>query len=235
MDRPWLKFFARDWLDDIELRKCSAVAARALIDLMCIAHEGVPYGYLSARSGPLSDKILASRCVLTLAKFRASITELEHHGRLHRSEAGALYIKRMVRDEEIRSARAAGGKQGGNPQLKKVNLDFQMTSRGRAGADRLPSDSDSEFSERVSPPESEALDQIRRWLFEFMGKGWPEPDLALCQQVYGAMNGAKLEELGLFLRRLHAQGKRPHKSWAWFVGLVGDQFGRKPHGHASAV
>ncbi len=240
MDRPWLKLFTRDWLDDTELRKCSLMARATLIDLMCLAHEGVPYGYLAGKTGQLPEKQLAFRCALSLAKFKSCVSELDAHGRLHRTTDGILYISRMVRDEEVRMKRAAGGaKSTDNPNVphKGTPIDdgegypsLKIHSRARAGADRLPSDSDSSFSGRgvgEGQPVDDDLSQIKRWLYEFMGEGWPEPDLLVCEQVYVSMNGAPLEKLALFLRQLHNQGKRPQKSWAWFIGVVREYFGRR--------
>jgi len=41
-DRPWFQFWARDWLDNPDLRKCSVAARGVLADLMALAHDGVP-------------------------------------------------------------------------------------------------------------------------------------------------------------------------------------------------
>lgn len=126
-----MKLYTRDWLDSKELRRCSVNARAVLIDLMCLASEGEPCGYLADKVGPLTEQYMASRCVLSPAKFRHAVTELIEHGRLKRSESGALWIERMVTEEAIRVKRAAGGGLGGNPNLvrsdglqvdRKVNL-----------------------------------------------------------------------------------------------------------------
>lgn len=148
MDRPWLKLYTRDWLDDTELRKCSPIARATLADLMCMAHEGVPYGYLAVATGPIPERQLAFRAAMTFARFQKCVLELAAHQRIHRDDYGTLFIKRMVRDEEIRTARAEGGKLGGNPNLgrlpDKVNLVSQPISRAHMRAD---SDSDSDLRE----------------------------------------------------------------------------------------
>lgn len=108
MDRPWFPLYGRDWLDNKELRRCSPAARALLIDLMCLAHEGEPYGYLSDSRGPLTDDYMASRVFVKLAAFKEALKELVSHGRL-KAEGGELSIPRMVRDEEIRRKRATGG------------------------------------------------------------------------------------------------------------------------------
>jgi hypothetical protein len=146
MERPWMKLFTRDWLDDLELRKCSAEARALLLDLMCLAQEGKPYGHIADSSGALPEKFVVGRLNLTAAQFRRSVAELIQHDRLSQNEEGVLFIRRMVRDEEERARRSEKGKLGGNPTLKReVNhSDKQDVSQDvkHTGA-RPDSDSDS--------------------------------------------------------------------------------------------
>lgn len=148
---PWMKLHTRDWLDNKELRRCSLAARAILTDLMCLAHEGLPYGYLTDKVGPLTEAYMASRCVVSLTKFRKAVEELLQHGRIHKIDApDRFFIKRMVDDEDLRIRRAAGGHASeGHPNTppKKVNEgyplsgpSFEIDSRARTRAD---SDSDS--------------------------------------------------------------------------------------------
>lgn len=93
------------------------MARSVLIDLMALAHEGEPYGRLADKSGALSDAFMASRCVMTVGKFRAAVQELVSHTRLKRNESGTLLISQMVEDEVRRVTNAANGSRGGNPGL----------------------------------------------------------------------------------------------------------------------
>jgi hypothetical protein len=160
MDRPWLQLFTRDWLDNKELRRCSPVSRAVLTDLMCLAHEGEPYGVLADKVGPLTESYMVSRCVVTKAAFRSALKELEAAHRLSKREDGALTVPRMVRDEEVRLKRAAGGVLGGNPKVpRKVNLEPNLPgnlpneqeggfthARSRALTLTLTSDSESGIS-----------------------------------------------------------------------------------------
>lgn len=157
MTRPWFRFYSRDWLDNKELRRCSPTARALLADLMCIAHEGMPYGYLADKLGALCDDYLVARCMMRPTAFRTAVIELEKAERIHRSEEGAIFIKRMVEDEELRCRRAAGGKLGGNPTYtNKVNL--QRTNKVNLHAN-LPlqiSDNLSSVSEGKPPSRARA-------------------------------------------------------------------------------
>lgn len=120
MKQPWMQFYTRDWLDNKELRRCSPAARSVLADLMCLAHEGYPYGYLADKVGGLTEVYLASRCVVSVDEFRAAIAELRASGeRISVKEDGTIYIPRMVEDAALRAKRAEGGKKGGNPNLVK--------------------------------------------------------------------------------------------------------------------
>ena len=95
MDRPWMRFFTRDWLDSKELRRCSPLARSVLVDLMALAHEGVPYGYLADKVGPLTVQYMASRCVVSSSHFLKAIAELVLHSRLEQP-TGADYHKHSL-------------------------------------------------------------------------------------------------------------------------------------------
>jgi hypothetical protein len=124
MPLPWMRFFTRDWLIDTELKRCAPLSRSVLVDLMCLASEGCPFGHLADRSGNLTVEYMASVCSATLDQFLQAIDELKQNHRLNMTDNGTLFIPKMVRDEEIREKRAAGGKLGGNPDLipgNKVN------------------------------------------------------------------------------------------------------------------
>lgn len=115
MNRPWFQMYSRDWLDNKELRRCSPPARSILIDLMCLAHEGIPYGHLADKVGPLTIKYCASRCLVTVGQFMKAMGELQLHGRVGEKD-GVLFIPRMVADEDLRLRRACGGKESiGHP------------------------------------------------------------------------------------------------------------------------
>lgn len=151
MDRPWLSFWTRDWLDSKELRRCSAESRALLVDLMCLAHEGKPYGFLTDDIGPLTDDYIASRCFMKTTMFRRLLTELKLHKRVSVTKDGILCIERMVSDEKIRMARAAGGSKGGNPKLKsKVNHKVEPTVEQKHAQEGLPpSDYDSDCDSSI--------------------------------------------------------------------------------------
>jgi hypothetical protein len=80
------------------------------------------------------------------------LQELENSGVFSRTEHGAIYSRRMVKDEQTRQAKAAAGKLGGNPKLVggKDNLEVnhsvnhQAKQKGGSSSSASPSAAASE-------------------------------------------------------------------------------------------
>jgi hypothetical protein len=125
MKRPSFQFYPADWLRDTALRTCSVAARGLWMDMLCFMHEGNPYGYLKVRDKVILPANLASMTGLTMEDCGRLLGELKESGVYEVDDGtGAIFSRRMVRDEYLRTVRAEGGKLGGNPKLTggKVNL-----------------------------------------------------------------------------------------------------------------
>ena len=118
--RPAFQFYPGDWKRDTALRSCTVCARGLWIEMIAAMHDAEPYGHLSVNEKTIGDVALSRMVGATLTQVRAWLGELEAAGVFSRTEAGTIYSRRMVRDEEIREKRAAGGIKGGNPALSKV-------------------------------------------------------------------------------------------------------------------
>jgi len=108
--KRYFPFWPDKWMSDTALRSCPAIARAIWIDLLCLMHEGTPYGHLTDTSGkPLSNWKLSCRSTVHLHVFLNCISTLENAGVLSRTEDGVIYCRKMVRDENTRLARTAGG------------------------------------------------------------------------------------------------------------------------------
>jgi hypothetical protein len=117
--RPAFQFYPADWRKDPALSSCSLAARGLWIELMCIAHEAEPYGFLAINGKPMDAKHIARMVGEAPASVGKLLAELEAAAVFSRDESGAIYSRRMVKDEHIRAVRASAGKQGGNPNLLK--------------------------------------------------------------------------------------------------------------------
>ena len=112
MKRPAFQFYPADWRKDAALQSCSLAAQGLWINALCIAHECEPYGHLTINGQPMTPAQLG-RLVGASAKEAAGLVdELVVAGVASKTDGGALYSRRMVRDEDLRNRRAEGGKAG---------------------------------------------------------------------------------------------------------------------------
>jgi hypothetical protein len=96
---PWSKFWWQDWRSDPALRACSLEARGLWMDLLCIAHEGTPYGHVTIGAGTIPTTAqLASMVGVSTTKIEKLMKELESVGVFSRDERGAIFCRRMVRD-----------------------------------------------------------------------------------------------------------------------------------------
>ncbi len=181
MQRPWFQMHSRDWLDNKELRRCSPTARGLLIDLMCVAHEGTPYGHLADKMGPLSAHYLYSRCSMERTQFARALGQLKASGRIAETDTDkCLYVPRMVRDEAIRLARSAGGdKSADNENVpRKKALEGYPSDHPSLKIDsraRMRADSDSDYSSScVSSEESVRETTLTARYKEFIAE-WSKP------------------------------------------------------------
>lgn len=109
MKRPSFQWYPSDWMSAPELRACSVAARGLWIDMICMMHEGDPYGHLTLNGKVVLPGILARIVGATIDEVSAWLSELEEMGVFSRTEEGVIYSRRMVQDEEVRLKRAEGG------------------------------------------------------------------------------------------------------------------------------
>jgi len=88
--------------------------------MMCIMHDGTPYGHLSIEGQPVSTEQLARLVGTSSARVVKLLAELELHNVFSRDtdNPALIYSRRMVRDEHKRDVAANNGSKGGNPALR---------------------------------------------------------------------------------------------------------------------
>lgn len=94
--------------------------------MLCLMHEGTPYGYLKVNNKVILPPNLSRMVGATLQEIEGWLSELLDAG-VYSIEDGCIFSRRMVKDEEIRLKRAAGGHLGGNPAL--INTENKVDGR----------------------------------------------------------------------------------------------------------
>ncbi|CAB4191621.1 hypothetical protein UFOVP1229_61 [uncultured Caudovirales phage] len=136
--RPSFQFYPGDWLRSTDLRSCSISARGLWIDMICLMHEGAEYGHLKVGTKVILPPNLARMVGATLEETEGWLDELVSAGVVSIDESGCYVCRRMVKDEQTRASRAAGGSKGGNPALKTPHKDIHDATPKVGEKDNLP-------------------------------------------------------------------------------------------------
>lgn len=116
--RPASQYYWGEWLSDKALQSCSLAARGMWHEMNCWMHQSDPYGHLYLAGLPISTEKLANLLRISKSSCKKLLKELEDSGVFSRDENGAIFSRRMVRDEALRQRRAAGGEAGAEHGVK---------------------------------------------------------------------------------------------------------------------
>jgi hypothetical protein len=101
-------------------------------EILCLMHESERRGVLILNGQAMGEDALARLLGLDKQNLTTTLTSLLTSGVASREqETGAIYSRRMVRDEKLRQIRTLSGSKGGNPVLLNQNtttIDNQKTT-----------------------------------------------------------------------------------------------------------
>jgi hypothetical protein len=237
--RPAFQFYPGDWRKDVELRACSLAARGLWIDLMCVMHECDPYGHLALNGAPMTPAKIAGQIGVTPPQVKKLLDELLENGVARKLDNGTIYSKRMVDDERIRNARAAGGKagsehgvkgaehgsKGGRPKAQEGGLETPLTGDLKPPPSSSSSSSSSS-SENFVLSESEVQANFAACGNALKRAGINLATTNTADPVYRAMveQGMNPEELEVVARE--AVQKRIGKPLPWICTVVADRRAR---------
>jgi hypothetical protein len=102
---PAFMFYPGDWQKDPSLRRCSKAAKGVWMDMLCLLFECPDRGVFTDAGGrPWSDEEISTAIGGDISANLECITELVAKGVAQRSTQGAIFSRRMVRDEKDRRA-----------------------------------------------------------------------------------------------------------------------------------
>lgn len=124
---PYFKLYPGDWQKDPTFKLCSHLEKGVLFDALLIAAETDERGVFIVGGSTWNERQLADAVGGNKDVTLKSISDLLQKGVLQRRLDGAIFVGFLVKQEEVRKKRAAGGRFGGNPSLCKVNLNGNHT------------------------------------------------------------------------------------------------------------
>jgi hypothetical protein len=154
--RPSYQWYPGDVKRDPGLQACSFEARALWREMLDLMHDGKPYGHLTTRGVPIAATDLARLVGISVARVERYLAELESREVFSRKPKGVIYSRRMIRDEKIRRARAAGGakslenKNVPQPKERKRRISSRGTLRPSLGGS--PSSSVFGLQSSKNPP-----------------------------------------------------------------------------------
>jgi hypothetical protein len=123
-DLPYMPFYVGDWLKCPEVRALPPDYRGLWFDLLCYMWESTERGVMVTPNGrPYTDSEIIRMVGLDNQNSGNWLTSLLTEGVCSRRDDGAIFSKRMVRDEKTRQIRRETGAKGGNPTLLDKGID----------------------------------------------------------------------------------------------------------------
>jgi hypothetical protein len=116
---PAIQFYSGDWRKDLGVQSLSLHDRAVWFEMLLLMHESEERGFLVLNGKPIKDEVLARLIGLDKQILTTALTNIEDAGVSSRREDGAIFNRRMVKDEKLRQVRTEAGKLGGNPALVK--------------------------------------------------------------------------------------------------------------------
>ncbi|MGA9668435.1 MAG: hypothetical protein WBQ94_04460 [Terracidiphilus sp.] len=117
---PAFQFYPADWLKDIAVQSLEYRDQGVWFAIICRMHEAEKRGVLSLNNVAISDEKLAKILGISRTIFKKILKNILDSGVASREdETGALMNRRMVRDDRLRSVRAAVGSIGGKESARR--------------------------------------------------------------------------------------------------------------------
>lgn len=111
--RPSFQFYPADWRKESALRLCSMGARGLWADMLCIMHEGEPYGHLTFQGDKIEPNELSRLVGENPTAVKKWLKELASRGVYSVTSDGVIFSRRMARDEHSRERRAEIGQANG--------------------------------------------------------------------------------------------------------------------------
>jgi len=166
-DLPAMPFYVGDWLKCPEVRALQPDARGLWFDLICYLWESTERGVMVKPNGkPYTENEIIRIVGLDNQNSGSWLTSLLDNCVCSvRKSDGAIFSRRMVRDEQIRSIRRESGKKGGNPTLLLNHEDNYLVNQN---GNQITEDENENINESSSGEKSVRKEPE----YSFVPEGW---------------------------------------------------------------
>lgn len=204
---PGFYFYTGDWLKDPGLRICSKTAKGCWIDMLALLSESPFRGvFVTADGKPWSDEQIAGAVGGDTAENLKAIEELLRLGIASRNHGGAIYSRRMVRDQQAKDQDAARKRKQRSNGYGKCPIDVTVNVTPVSEREREQEHPEPKVFYRPKNKASPISEQLLTSVLAigFRDSTWRSQNLvehALFQEIE---HGAEPDELPAALRKIYS-------------------------------
>jgi len=166
-DLPYMPFYVGDWLKCPEVRALPPDYRGLWFDLLCYMWESSERGVMINPNGrPYTDDEIIRMVGLDNQNTNIWLTRLLTDGVCYRRDDGAIFSKRMVRDEKTRQIRRETGAKGGNPTLLVKDIDNSDVNQNPDNDIDNDIDIVSEIKRKRTPFKKPTIQEVRNYFDE---------------------------------------------------------------------
>jgi hypothetical protein len=214
----WSKFYWNDWRGDPALRACSLAARGLWIEMLCIAANHDPIGYVCLNGRPVTVADLARMVAVPEKQAADLLAELERNGVFNLDRRGRMYSRRMIKDAKRAAEGRKHGKMGGNPTLCKQGKNALSLNRpdnlplNSGGCPQSPEAQSQIPTHGSYPQQSSVPDEVHGWVVGAV--------VDRCLQIMG-IGDTRFPDLPRAIAELLAEGADPDRHvYATMRGLA---------------
>jgi len=149
-DLPAMPFYYGDWRKDPGIRALKLDVRMIWFEMIGFMWESTERGFLTINGEPLDEDDLSRMIGIDMETMRSAIKQMEKFRVFRRRIDGAIYCRKMVKDEQIRQARSEAGKKGMYARYNK-NDNKQTTNILTNPESENESESESESELEIKP------------------------------------------------------------------------------------
>jgi uncharacterized protein YdaU (DUF1376 family) len=161
MNLPHIQFYVGDWRKDLGIQTLSYHHRGIWFELLMLMHCSEQRGKLVVAGKPMSNAALARLLGLSQQETQDALAAILDSGVASKTEAGIIFCRRMVREEEMRQNRKRAGSIGGSKRAS--NIEATPDNDNGNGLEKVR-----EFARGEGIPKSDA-----DWFYwKGHGNGW---------------------------------------------------------------
>lgn len=111
-DLPAMPFYFGDWRKAPEIRALDLDVRMIWFEIIGYMWESTERGYLTLNGKPVITPVISKMVGVDITEMEKALHQMEQFNVYSKREDGAIYCRKMIRDEELRQLKAKAGRKG---------------------------------------------------------------------------------------------------------------------------